>query len=1049
MDDTSAVKNAVVTVQLLGRFQLWKGNVEVALHRKHRLNVLLAYLACPPLRDGKGRLLSVATRRTASRAELMRVLWPEDAMSVEGRTGEQDRARLRRLLGDLQTLLEVDSGIKEGMLVCEGQDVSLKSSIATDLDAILPALHMARHIEPASRSQALLSLLSLFRGELLSGLDALWINKARADLATLYAEVLQELAELVLEGNQASPAAEVIQAARPCWNCLRPPLVALERCEACIMLLMRLHLHIRQPQEALAHYVRLEHIWPAEKQPSTAARKLRDEARIMARTFQPVRQRGPLIGRDTESRRLEQLLLAYAPLITLSGPPGVGKTRLAYAVLPSMADSFGQDVHFVALQALTDPCLIADAILTALSVERTATAPSEQLMACLASRPVLLVLDNFEHLLSCGGADVIEDLLAHLPLLSCLITSRERLRLANEVEFALAPLPVPDEQAGLDALLACPSAQVFALYARDARPSFAVTLKNAAAVGKLCRHLDGLPLALVLIAGWAGTYSPRQILEQLATLSNQPPPGARRQAHTSLQEVIAWSYRLLPAEQQHFFVCLSVFQDGWTLHAAQTVFGLPERQIVDCLADLQGKSLIIAQEAGQELRFSMLNTLQAFAVALTSEERAELCKRHAAYFLNLAKEACSHLAGPDQRPWLTRLREEYPNLQAALSWQARQGAAEDSLCFAASLGQFWLLCGRWQEGQRQIEQALAAVPITTPLRVEALNSLANLVRVQGDYVSLKRVALECLAVSRSTSHLAGVSMALNSLGLVARHQGKHALARWLYAYSQAIDRGTGDVRGEAVVLVNLGAIDWEEGNLSAARSGFERSLALCQPPGHADIRMGALNNLALVRRDQGDLHASRWVQLKCLRVALALGNQQFQAFSYNNLGILYRMEGDLRRSTRCLEKSLVIKRKLGLRKGVSVTLDNMGANVRLQGDYRRARAYLQESLCIEREIGSLGGMVESVEAFARLACCEGQETEAVTLFGCASKQRGALVLAPAAEEGSQDRQMLQALQARLGDEAFGTAWEQGQMQSLELAVVSCLSASSSSSCPHG
>jgi predicted ATPase/DNA-binding SARP family transcriptional activator len=801
-------------------------------------------------------------------------------------------------------------------------------------------------------------------------------------------------------------------------------------------------------------------------------------------------------GREAEMMQLQQrLLTAGARLLTLSGPGGSGKTRLAIEVASRLLEPFSGAVWFVPLADVSDAGRIVSAVQEALQLPPLSEKePLEQVTEALSKQSCLLVLDNFEQVVE-EGAAVVQTLLARIPTLTCLLTSRQRLNLAGERELTLMPLPIPEVLDTPEQLLEMASVQLFVDRAQAARADFQLTRSNAQAVAELCRHLEGIPLALELAAARAQVMSPAQMLGQLANrldffVNRQRNTAAR---HKTLRATIEWSFRLLSAELQPFFAGLSVFRGGWTAEAAEVV--CEEAMALDYLVQLRECSLIFAQEEADTIRFQMLETLREYASEqMSPEQRRQVQRRHTHCFLTLAEFAAPQLQGAEQASWLERLETEHGNLRAALERclrdeekgkRSKQQSEEDSpspealgLRLAGALHWFWQVHGYWKEGRTYLTQALGreGAAAKTKERAEALNGAGNLAYNQGDFAGACRFHEESLAIRRELGDKRGIAKALNGLGNVAYDQGDYETARTLHAeslgllrelgdrqgiaislinlgsvihyqgdyraattlYAQglSIKRELGDKRGIAISLNNLGNVTHDQGDFAGARRFHEESLAIRRELGDKRGIANSLNNLGNVAYDQGDYETARTLHEESLGIKRELGARQGIAISLMNLGNVIQDQGDRAAARALYEESLAIHREMGDRLGVANSLNNLGNVAYDQGDYGTARALQEESLAIFRELGDRQGIASTLEGFAYLAMVEGQRERAVRLWGGAKALREAIgsPLPPNKREESERR--LAAVRAALGEEAFAAAWAKGRSMTLEQAIVS-------------
>jgi predicted ATPase len=532
-----------------------------------------------------------------------------------------------------------------------------------------------------------------------------------------------------------------------------------------------------------------------------------------------------LIGREAERAQGQALLRRDdGRLLTVTGPPGVGKTRFALQLATDLLTDFADGVWFIALVSVEDRDLLAATLAGALGLHPE---PGHPLLPALhehlRSRQTLLVLDNFEQVTE--GATLVADLLGAAPGLKVLVTSRVRLHLRGEKELALAPLPLPAAPSpdNLAGLARNPAVALFVERAAEVQPGFALTVDNAPAITAICRRLDGLPLAIELAAARSKILSPPALL---ARLENRLPlltrgPGDLPTHQQTLRDTITWSYNLLNTAEQQMFRQLAVFTGGFTMAAAEEVCGAfpappaagaplgepdpaptpvqPLAEMLDLIMALVDHSLL-QRDAGEEGRFYVLETIGEYARERleASGEAPVLGQRHAAYYLALAEAADAGRQGSQQAAWVRRLEVEHDNLRAALSWAQAAGQAAISARLAGALARVWATHGYFAEGRRWLEAApRAGSTVPTPIRAHALEGASEIAYWQADYAAARAWAEEALAVQRTLGQPGAVAEALTNLGRILWRQGDRAGAQALLTESQNLRRASGEAARSA------------------------------------------------------------------------------------------------------------------------------------------------------------------------------------------------------------------------------------------------------------
>ena len=719
------------------------------------------------------------------------------------------------------------------------------------------------------------------------------------------------------------------------------------------------------------------------------------------------------VGREKEAASARELLMRPdVRLLTVTGPGGIGKTRLAVEVVSGLFQHFPGGIHFVPLSPLNDPALIASAIVQALGIrEAGGLSPFEILKKTLQDplgSPMLFLLDNFEHLVQ--AAPIVTDLLSMGAKLKILVTSRSPLHLYGEREFPVPPLALPDSRlkSSVDSVSQFPAVALFVQRATAAKPGFELNAENASAVCEICARLDGLPLAIELAAARVKVLSPSSLLTRLASRLQLLTGGARDlpQRQQTLRAAMDWSYDLLNPAEQKLLRRLSVFVGGCNLEGVEAVCDAKadlDMDLLDGMASMVDKSLLqqVEQKSGDS-RFVMLETVREYALEkLQSSKEESLTKRaHAAYFLVLAEEVAADQGGPGGNEWAERFDLEHNNFRAALESLTETGDADWGLRLGTALFRFWELREHFAEGRDRLGRLLNLPGAAAPTKAR--------------------------------------SRALFAAGVLSGEQGDYAAASKLITESQVIAGQLGDNTGVAVSLNALAVLALDRGDVALAHSLFEQSLALWRESGDLKAVARALSNLANVVKLQRDYHRARTLYSECLSIFRGLRDTTGVAWSLNYQGDVAREQGDSAAAQSLYQQCLAMFREIDDRWGIAGTLADLGNLAREQGDFPAAHLLYQESITIFLQLDHKRGIARLLECFASSAAAQSKPERALRLAGAAAALRQNIGAPLTAAEQNKLENGLEPARQSISIAAGSAEWLEGWALPIEKALEEAL-----------
>jgi predicted ATPase/Tfp pilus assembly protein PilF len=858
--------------------------------------------------------------------------------------------------------------------------------------------------QPAHLAEAI----ALYTGDLASDLYEDWLETERERLRDLYLVTLEELIDQ--QRRRGDYAAAVVYA--------QQLLAADPLREESVRLLMQLRYESGDRAGAIQTYQEFEQYVQAELEvpplPETAdlyEQIWREESSIK-REEQPLPMppSPPLhnlpapvtsfVGRKNDRATIiNRLVHNHSRLLTITGPGGSGKTRLALEIGRQfvMDGAFVDGVYFVDLTAVTDPTLLCQTITTTLNIEPdTQQSATNQLKQYLQSKHLLLILDNCEQIVA--GSSIIGDLLTATPKLQILATSRILLQIYGEQEYPLAPLPVPDlnKLPDPEGMLAFAAVSLFVDRARAFQPAFALTADNTVTIAQICHQLDGIPLAIELAAARIKLFPPQKLLAKLSQrlqfLASQMRDLPTRQR--TLRHTIDWSFDLLSEPLQKLFMRLGVFAGSFTLAAAEAV--MADTAVMDGLIELVDQSMVETADSPQQPRFRLLFVLREYALEKlnASTEQATYCQHHAQYYLTFAEEAEQGLLGSQQVDWLTRLDQDHDNLRAALDWAVRHDS-ELALRLGNALYRFWQIRGHISEARRWFEQILT---------------------IQPDHPT------------------ADLAQGWQNAGYLASRQSDYPAAEQAYAQSMIQLQSLNDQASKAKLLLLVSRLRAQTGDWQTALRYIEESLSIFETLEDFAGQYQALMRLGVVTLQATDYNASRQYFAAALHLQRQIDDKAGLSDALNNLGWVEYALGNYQTAHDLHLENLALRQQLGFTGRLPQTLHNLGLALVKLGDIAQAIAYTQQSIQQGQQLGLKMSIVEGLETMAMACASSHRAAEATRLLAAAQSWRKQLGSTHEDVQLQDINWTLSHIHASLSDEAFEEAWGNGRSLTFEQAI---------------
>ena len=689
------------------------------------------------------------------------------------------------------------------------------------------------------------------------------------------------------------------------------------------------------------------------------------------------------IGRGHEINEITKLITEQR-VVTLTGSGGAGKTRLSLQVGAECLEQFPNGVWFVELASLTEPSLVVGAVMSALGLQEKDN-DIHALAKHIGSQSLLLILDNCEHLIE-DCTRVVETLIQSCPKLRVLASSREAFGIAGEHPYRVPSLPFPNPKhlPSLDEIAACESVQLFIERVKTFVPSFTLTEKNASSVAQICCRLDGIPLALELAAARVKVMSVEQMAARLDDIFNLLTSGNRTALprQQTLRALIEWSYDLLSESEKSLFRRLAAFSGGWSLEAAESICSVGQdsilpHDVLDDLARLVDKSLVVKEEHNGEARFHMLETIRQYAEfkMFASEEVEEVKNRHRDWFMQLAEEAEPKLRTGEQMTWLTQLELEHDNLRAAMNWSIEQKHIEQALRIPSALAYFWEIHGHGEEGRIWFKQALAIdedAKRKYPFAwANAVHGFAILSAYTPQFQTHHPEMEEVLKIFREYGDDFRVGHTLYHLAYFPHFVGELDTAKARYEESLGVYKKINNEWGVGECLHCIAHIEEVQGNTEKAHALYNQSLEELQPIGDRYSLFHPLGDTALIALNKGELNAAKTILEDSIQAFEELKNREWTSISINRLIEVLCEQGEYENARKVNQRNLDVQRETNNLDQLSWSIELKGRIELAEGNLSSAHQLLDEALAISEKTNNQFSVGFLKTALGLIDCYEG------------------------------------------------------------------------------